>query len=268
MPGSSPHTRGARQKLAVGEIIHRIIPAYAGSTSVRHSSSVSLRDHPRIRGEHLPVDVDRVGLRGSSPHTRGAPPRSPCGPPASTDHPRIRGEHRDPGARVAFFEGSSPHTRGARRLGPGSIREIRDHPRIRGEHGVGDVEKRREPGSSPHTRGAPPGGSSRLWHGRIIPAYAGSTDLGADYMVRNSDHPRIRGEHRKGGKSLTINKGSSPHTRGAPLLRRTVLKIIRIIPAYAGSTSAPSTRTGFCPDHPRIRGEHTWKSLQYQGSPP
>ena len=42
--------------------------------------------------------------------------------------------------------------------------------------------------------------------------------------------------------------GSSPHTRGA----QPVDKSVHITP----------------PDHPRIRGEHTWKSLQYQGSPP
>jgi len=50
------------------------------------------------------------------------------------------------------------------------------------------------------------------------------------------DHPRIRGEH-------------------SPLAPRTPASC-RIIPAYAGSTSAPSTCTGCLPDHPRIRGEH------------
>ena len=50
----------------------RIIPAYAGSTRTRKPSWATCWDHPRIRGEHLrdrPVDV---GLKGSSPHTRGA----------------------------------------------------------------------------------------------------------------------------------------------------------------------------------------------------
>ena len=50
------------------------------------------------------------------------------------------------------------------------------------------------------------------------------------------DHPRIRGEHRKGGKSLTINKGSSPHTRGALHLMDLDGENYGIIPAYAGST--------------------------------
>ena len=41
-----------------------------------------------------------------------------------------------------------------------------------------------------------------------------------------------------------------------------------IIPAYAGSTESGPTLVLAARDHPRIRGEHTWKSLQYQGSPP
>ena len=62
--------------------------------------------------------------------------------------------------------------------------------------------------------------------------------------------------------------GSSPHTRGA-LDQMVVAELEpRIIPAYAGSTSAAALESGSREDHPRIRGEHTWKSLQYQGSPP
>ena len=71
-----------------------------------------------------------------------------------------------------------------------------------------------------------------------------------------TDHPRIRGEHRKGGKSLTINKGSSPHTRGAPRLLAPSLVGSRIIPAYAGSTLARLISMVRSMDHPRIRGEH------------
>ena len=53
-PGSSPHTRGA---LVVGELVageRRIIPAYAGSTPFTASPPHTVRDHPRIRGEHDP----------------------------------------------------------------------------------------------------------------------------------------------------------------------------------------------------------------------
>ena len=36
-----------------------IIPAYAGSTSIAYSSAATLRDHPRICGEH--GDVRTLG---------------------------------------------------------------------------------------------------------------------------------------------------------------------------------------------------------------
>ena len=70
--GSSPHTRGAQvAELGLG-ILPRIIPAYAGSTSVRRPRLALREDHPRIRGEHLNERAARQRRKGSSPHTRGA----------------------------------------------------------------------------------------------------------------------------------------------------------------------------------------------------
>ena len=51
-------------------------------------------------------------------------------------------------------------------------------------------------------------------------------------------------------------RGSSPHTRGAPLDLPPSVFAARIIPAYAGSTSRRATQSRPEPDHPRIRGEH------------
>ena len=50
--GSSPHTRGARERIS------RLNPRTA--------------DHPRIRGEHGRTPANGGALMGSSPHTRGA----------------------------------------------------------------------------------------------------------------------------------------------------------------------------------------------------
>ena len=111
--GSSPHTRGARPSASCPPAARRIIPAYAGSTSSIASPTRSARDHPRIRGEHGGVVTIACLRHGSSPHTRGAPPRLEHGhgdrriipayagstkacrtaPTSSSDHPRIRGEH-------------------------------------------------------------------------------------------------------------------------------------------------------------------------------
>ena len=112
--GSSPHTRGARhhQSRRLGSWI---IPAYAGSTPCQSLRRSSAADHPRIRGEHVPVGVQGAGEPGSSPHTRGA--RAPGTPVRRSrqDHPRIRGEHELYPHEGGRKEGSSPHTRGALR---------------------------------------------------------------------------------------------------------------------------------------------------------
>ena len=233
-----------------------IIPAYAGSTASSHFAESTCWDHPRIRGEHFQCRAEGVYGVGSSPHTRGARPR-PLGPPepgriipayaGSTrrssfpcpfggDHPRIRGEHGGPPASAGGPFGSSPHTRGARRAAPSArefhgiipayagstrtvpvrVRSIRDHPRIRGEHSSDHAERSLHCGSSPHTRGAR-AGVLRLFLGEwIIPAYAGSTRAGRARKVRCPDHPRIRGEHSPAHVLAFRQAGSSPHTRGAP----------------------------------------------------
>ena len=126
-------------------------------------------------------------------------------------------------------------------------------------------------GSSPHTRGAQPGRPSPAPIPRIIPAYAGSTDvfpLAGDIVP---DHPRIRGEHADRVQRALEAGGSSPHTRGARRSRGLRRHRRRIIPAYAGSTTSsppPAVGPG---DHPRIRGEHAQMPmaiLPWTGSSP
>ena len=93
--GSSPHTRGALgEKMAFGT--HRgIIPAYAGSTRRSAISSCSLRDHPRIRGEHSGwySGMSR-GIR-IIPAYAGSTRVVVVEFLGQWDHPRIRGEHED-----------------------------------------------------------------------------------------------------------------------------------------------------------------------------
>ena len=132
----------------------------------------------------------------------------------------------------------------------------RDHPRIRGEHILVTPLQCFLHGSSPHTRGARGTGQPGALDRRIIPAYAGSTDDGALHRDAVGDHPRIRGEHPSTSGQVGGDAGSSPHTRGALRFRRVVLELVRIIPAYAGSTTEDSRRVGGQADHPRIRGEH------------
>ena len=61
--------------------------------------------------------------------------------------------------------------------------------------------------------------------------------------------------------------GSSPHTRGAQSPSALAGACGGIIPAYAGSTTWPSSSTTREPDHPRIRGEHMTSSGVIASSP-
>ena len=132
----------------------------------------------------------------------------------------------------------------------------RDHPRIRGEHASWRPSTPAPLGSSPHTRGAPPGHAHRDSAGRIIPAYAGSTDRVIQLVDSGGDHPRIRGEHVDRVLVGIVEYGSSPHTRGARRPGRRRARGAWIIPAYAGSTSPATPGRRRPGDHPRIRGEH------------
>ena len=236
-----------------------IIPAYAGSTRRALATATGGRgSSPHTRGARF-----RRRWRGSSariiPAYAGSTFRPVEHVASGPDHPRIRGEH------------ALPHHRGARRVRiipayAGStfspkdrFGSYADHPRIRGEHISWPETATRSPGSSPHTRGAPPT-SCRWWRNRrIIPAYAGSTAHGFQVRERRRDHPRIRGEH-KGSSCLTCpTPGSSPHTRGAQSLFEDLEQYVGIIPAYAGSTGMRRQRGQSGRDHPRIRGEHTWR---------
>ena len=274
--GSSPHTRGALVVFSLDPHFRRIIPAYAGSTSTAGMTACRCSDHPRIRGEHS------SNGRISSKSTRIIPAYA-----GSTDlrwrrlagcrdHPRIRGEHWPPPPPVPGPPGSSPHTRGAprrslRRPGrrgiipayagsttakcPGRTRTA-DHPRIRGEHSNLSYGGMKLVGSSPHTRGARTCKPGRGGAGRIIPAYAGSTPSTSGQIGGDADHPRIRGEHFQTFMADIAERGSSPHTRGAPILHTPLSKTWRIIPAYAGSTTMAALVVAAVMDHPRIRGEH------------
>ena len=75
-------------------------------------------------------------------------------------------------------------------------------------------------------------------------------------VSRDQDHPRIRGEHTRPTSIKAICSGSSPHTRGARLAPGRPNCVMRIIPAYAGSTTSATSPRSSAPDHPRIRGEH------------
>ena len=112
------------------------------------------------------------------------------------------------------------------------------HPRLRGEHAEIKRGATIAQGSSPLTRGAPGHDRALVRVSGLIPAYAGSTKTSKIVQAAWPAHPRLRGEHVTASRPITARTGSSPLTRGAPHRARGQGVGVRLIPAYAGSTTA------------------------------
>ena len=232
--GSSPLTRGTRQRLLFLSSSERFIPAHAGNThtDLRHRSSFTV--HPRSRGEHASSSATRCRLAGSSPLTRGTRVKVGVSEGSFTVHPRSRGEHLVELRQHVPPTGSSPLTRGTQiRLGFTRLRSrfipahagntrvdqvwlppLPVHPRSRGEHRSPTPDSARVAGSSPLTRGTLPAGIASAADTRFIPAHAGNTVNRLTVRFSYSVHPRSRGEHPKIVRFSKSDSGSSPLTRG------------------------------------------------------
>ena len=90
-----------------------IIPAYAGSTKSRGASTGSLRDHPRVCGEHRNIEPDARIAVGIIPAYAGSTTFSTGQRSIARDHPRVCGEHRLEAIQSSNPGGSSPRMRGA-----------------------------------------------------------------------------------------------------------------------------------------------------------
>ena len=299
--GPSPRARGAQTDIQRRHPDKGTIPACAASTTGSPDVPPRARDHPRVRGEHGDGAGAQRGVQGPSPRARGALGReiagisrartipacagSTCGSaPAWTspgDHPRVRGEHGDRDQRMGTPTGPSPRARGAL-LAPttphrtkgtipacaGSTPWCRpstgrrgDHPRVRGEHRRGSYGVRTGSGPSPRARGARHPGTTTGQGPGTIPACAGSTPARSLSCALRWDHPRVRGEHQAMGGVDLGPRGPSPRARGARARHVPHAGEAGTIPACAGSTPLPVTRSMPGGDHPRVRGEHVWRAL-------
>ncbi len=105
----------------------------------------------------------------------------------------------------------------------------------------------------------------------ITPAYAGSTIGGREFYARVGDHPRVCGKYIS--KKLLIEKlgGSPPRMREVLFSISCLSLIIRITPAYAGSTLFLKYCLHSQQDHPRVCGkyeENRRAPSEAGGSPP
>ena len=182
--GSSPLTRGKRNRRRARPIWNGLIPAHAGKTFGVVAVGSVIPAHPRSRGENDRAE-DATSLKlGSSPLTRGKPRA-----------------HQSHGGRCGLIPAHAGKTTSLMT----DLQTRAAHPRSRGENRAFDVLAVGRMGSSPLTRG-------KLYQlfelGEIrglIPAHAGKTIVSV-----------VVGAGVEGSSPLTRGK----HDRDAPRGRR------------------------------------------------
>ena len=218
LPGSSPRVRGTRSKSRRRTATRGIIPACAGNTCLPRSSPSSIRDHPRVCGEHLINELFAGKDVGSSPRVRGTLLES---------------------SWTVRLVGIIPACAGNTWPEASSSTGFRDHPRVCGEHVRPTPEAPSLVGSSPRVRGTlqrfEPHGFCR----GIIPACAGNTYVRHDGPRFRGDHPRVCGEHPSEIVRTPWGTGSSPRVRGTLVPESSWTVRFGIIPACAGNTYTP-----------------------------
>ena len=233
--GSSPRVRGSHCRCFLGNRLMGIIPAGAGLTRARPTTSFPSRDHPRGCGAHEVGTLDRPPSMGSSP--------------------RVRGSHTTCLAQKTC-KGIIPAGAGLTDLDHFIKEQLRDHPRGCGAHASRGWSTASRQGSSPRVRG-----SLLLCHAqedgrRIIPAGAGLTIYNLILHTIIWDHPRGCGAHSTWKSARANYVGSSPRVRGSPLKDNAVKRASGIIPAGAGLTEDSLTSCTAQRDHPRGCGAH------------
>ena len=274
--GSSPRGRGKRPKAVEANQYRRLIPAWAGKTRTRRRIRRRKTAHPRVGGENRPGAGRRASRSGSSPRGRGKPerrgddraqeglipawagktmpPRS-LRPPARA-HPRVGGENQTRWFVSPSPLGSSPRGRGKRGetlAGAGLIGLIpawagktrprregssgpRAHPRVGGENAARVEARSGSAGSSPRGRGKRSMHALGAGRPRLIPAWAGKTNLAVHAFLAHGAHPRVGGENVPSRCPALMPRGSSPRGRGKPGHQRLRRAGPGLIPAWAGKT--------------------------------
>ena len=141
------------------------------------------------------------------------------------------------------------------------------HPRSRGENPGRPSSKLGDQGSSPLTRGKLRSRLARLPRSGLIPAHAGKTldsELG---RIDSRAHPRSRGENAAPISTALTYSGSSPLTRGKPLVQAKRIREEGLIPAHAGKTYCVVVDGHAARAHPRSRGENSVASLRKRRPP-
>ena len=131
-PGTSPRARGKHLHLQPWLAVNRNIPACAGKTRHRNLTTLSMREHPRVRGENVVDNTKAEKEAGTSPRARGKlmcfsshfrdrgnipacagkTRKTLPGRTTKREHPRVRGENIKAYSRYFWLRGTSPRARG------------------------------------------------------------------------------------------------------------------------------------------------------------
>ena len=200
--GSSPLTRGKPADRPDRPPRAGLIPTHAGKTPDGCCSHEPWPAHPHSRGENS-KDSGVIGASGgSSPLTRGKPPRPPR--PAN------------PCGLIPTHAGKTQ----ANRIGELSATA---HPHSRGENISRPPLASWKAGSSPLTRGKLPCEGVWAVASGLIPTHAGKTADETNIRRYYEAHPHSRGENVQTLVAIAHIPGSSPLTRGK--LRRARLTL-------------------------------------------
>ncbi len=138
--GPPPRARGPHSSQLTRSMPSGTTPACAGTTQAGRNPARTVRDHPRVRGDHASRPPRMSVLRGPPPRARGPHPSRTRTHPDRRTTPACAGT-----TTVPCHDETSP----------------RDHPRVRGDHRLGTPQDRRSRGPPLHTRG--PATSALSW---------------------------------------------------------------------------------------------------------
>ena len=154
--GSSPPARGILVELRPQRLNLRFIPACAGNTAARATTSRQIPVHPRLRGEYFTAGSIRTSSFGSSPPARGIQSVANVLPISNRFIPACAGNTHVRYGSDLPQTGSSPPARGIRRESKCRTQAPAVHPRLRGEYHEVNMADDSVDGSSPPARGIHP----------------------------------------------------------------------------------------------------------------
>ena len=172
--GTSPLTRGKRNRERRGWGLRRNIPAHAGKTPPHPTRRTWPWEHPRSRGENYITAPAVLPCSGTSPLTRGKP--------RCRRSRNLRTRNIPAHAGKTWMSAIASCSRS-------------EHPRSRGENFTLALPRSPSAGTSPLTRGKRGQWVARRLILRNIPAHAGKTLLRDSGLRQWREHPRSRGEN-------------------------------------------------------------------------